>query len=325
MRGSLLRSPVVVVKAMWRIPLVFFLSWVSLASAAAAAPLRLRDLGSVRGDLVSTDGERYITVSDRQHPDRPPRLLDGLSLREVELTPPDGCDASFGIYRQVVTWRCGNAGATTDLRTGAVRRLPAPDASDPAFVSAEFFYGYAITGRYWAAYGISGYHWATQVYLELATGRWVLPHEDVDHVIDLDSRTLTRRLCGGQRRLLGPSYSGIGPDLSPLITAGRWAAGLESTFDLDTPVRSRLELQRCGGRRVTLDRVAGSTTLSAPVFASGRVAWTRRTTRPMTSKLVVRSLSNGLVRVASGSSNPPLQLGNDILQLRGRHLFRVVP
>jgi hypothetical protein len=301
------------------------------ACGAYAAPLTLRDtglVGSARSDAVS-----YIALTADGHS---VTVLDtSTGARRVVPAPGPGCGFT-DIDRGTLLWSCENPvpplarGVTFDLATGRVGTLadaPAPPGSGagPGF--------YAAIGDHWAAamfHASDGRPLSLIEYVERTTGQQRLLDPTAlsrTSVVDVDSPSLTRKLCDGQRRPYVANLDGTGRELGELATDGRWAA---ATTYPDVHARqstpASVELQRCGAKPRTLKVCRAPWTCTQPVINDRIVAWVEARRRH--GRLVVRSLRTGRTRavtVRNSDSDPmePLLAGSRLFLVSGGHIRRV--
>jgi hypothetical protein len=311
-----------------RVALLTALLCFGCGSSAHAAPLTLRDTGlsgSARSDAV-----RYLAVSADGHA---VTVLDTRTgARRAIAAPGAGCGFR-DIHRGTLLWHCENpvaplaAGVTFDLATGRVGTLP---QAQPPLDSGSGPGVYASIGDRWAAATFNAFRpLSTIAYVERATGRQQLLDPTAlsrASVVDADAPTLTRRLCGGQRRPYVAGFDGIGRELGDLATAGRWAAA--TTYrgaDVAQSAPASVELQRCGARPRTLKVCRAPWSCTQPVIGDRVVAWVEARRRK--ARLVVRSLRTGRTRATTMRDHhdamTPLLVGDRLFLVAGGEVRRV--
>jgi hypothetical protein len=266
----------------------------AFASAAHAAPLRVRDAGPVGLD-ARDDGRRRIASATG---DGPVSVLDVVTGTRMTVPTPGGCRFADVARGGSLLWNCAapnrpfGSGVIRDLATGraavlAAQRPPPPTTPDSA--------SYSALGRRWARVTFFGYHYSFDVYVDRRTGRQVRPDErNRNRVPDLDASPLTRALCSGMQRPLIPDGLGTGVEPGPLAVAGRNAAA--TSYDRRA-VRGRVLLERCGRAPELLQRCHLPAYCSQPVIDDRFVAWTVDRWSPgRGSTLHVRSLKTGRAR-----------------------------
>ena len=301
-------------------PLTVLLSCLAVAPSTQASTVKLRHVAPGMTPGVRGDGERYLATAIGS---TGVRLFDVRTRKRRDITNPLGCFFN-DIHRGVLLWTCNDTGlaykdgATFDLRSGEGARLPAPTPLPGSSPDGSQF---SEIGDRWARVQFSGYHYAYDAFVDRSTGRTVHPKQAPDRLEDLDRSPLVRRLCRGQRRTsIADTASGLGVEIGPLATAGRWAAG--TTYeDVEDPV-GRVELQRCETRPKVVRRCMRFA-CSQPVITSRWVAWTE-SVRGTTGRLVVRSLKTGRTRRSAPRRTGmiPLLMDGDLFVVAGDHLLR---
>jgi hypothetical protein len=298
------------------------------ASSAYAAPLTLRDTG-LSGNARS-DAVRYLADPADDHS---VTVLDtGTGARRAIPAPDPGCGFT-DIHRGTLLWYCENPvpplarGVTFDLATGRLGTLA--DAQPPLHSGAGPGF-YASIGDRWAAATFNTYHPLSAIaYVERSTGQQRLLDPTAlsrNSVVDVDTTSLTRKVCDGQRRPYVANFDGTRLELGDLATAGRWAAA--TTYPgvhARQSAPASVELQRCGAKPRTLKVCRAPWSCTQPVINDRIVAWVE--TRRRTGRLVVRSLRTGRTRATTvrDSDDPikPLLAGSRLFLVSGDHVRRV--
>ncbi|MEA2129035.1 MAG: hypothetical protein QOJ85_1926 [Solirubrobacteraceae bacterium] len=228
-----------------RIALLAALLCFGCASGAYAAPLMLRDTG-LTGNARS-DAVRYLAVSADGHS---VTVLDtATGTRRAIPAPGPGCGFT-DIHRGTLLWYCENPvpplarGVTFELATGRLGTLA--DAQPPRNSGAGPGF-YAAIGDRWAAATFNTDRPLSAIaYVERTTGQQRLLDPTAlsrNSVVDVDTPSLTRKLCDGQRRTYVANFDGIGRELGDLATAGRWAAA--TTYPGVHPAKALLRAWSC--------------------------------------------------------------------------------
>ncbi len=312
---------------MLRIALLTGLLVVGCASSAPAAPLTLRDTG-LSGHARS-DAVRYLAASDGQAV----TVLDtATGTRRAIPAPGPGCGFT-DIHRGTLLWSCENPaapldrGVTFDLASGRLGTLapaqpPLNSGAGPGF--------YASIGDRWAAATFTTARPLSAIaYVERSTGQQRLLDPTAlsrNSVVDIDTPSLTRRLCDGQRRPYVANVDGTGRELGELATAGRWAAA--TTYPgprARQTAPAGVELQRCAAKPRTLKVCRAPWACTQPVIDDRVVAWVE--TRRRKGRLVVRSLRTGRVRATTvrtfHDELKPLLVGDRLYLASGDTVRRV--
>jgi hypothetical protein len=216
---------------------------------------------------------------------------------------------------------------TSDLATGRLGTLA--DAQPPLHSGAGPGF-YASIGDHWAAATFTTYHPLSAIaYVQRSTGQQRLLDPTAlsrNTVVDVDTPSLTRKLCDGQRRPYVANFDGTRLELGDLATAGRWAAA--TTYPgVHAPqsAPASVELQHCDTKPRTLKACRAPWSCTQPVINDHIVAWVE--TRRHTGRLVVRSLRTGRTRATTmrDSHDPikPLLAGTRLFLLSNDHLRRV--
>jgi hypothetical protein len=283
------------------------------ASVTAAAPLKLRDAGSIEA-LVRADGVRYIATADFGGP---VSVLDTSTRARDTFAPPPGC-AFADMHRGTLLWNCPGSvsafgtGKTLDTASGQASVLPALTRMPESFVDQAI---YQAIGDRWAVVTQFGYHIEHPVYVDRVDGR---PHPDFvqrrDRIVNLDDPPLTHTLCRGQIRPLVPDAPDGSLIPGQLVTHGRWAAATSYREDHAGKQTARVELQRCAAKTRVL-RICRRVQCSSPVINGRLVAWTETRPaafpKPATGRVVVRRVHNGRQRVSQWKTTTltPLLVG----------------
>jgi hypothetical protein len=205
----------------------------------------LRDTG-LTGNARS-DAVRYLAVSADGHS---VTVLDtATGTRRAIPAPGPGCGFT-DIHRGTLLWYCENPvpplarGVTFELATGRLGTLA--DAQPPRNSGAGPGF-YAAIGDRWAAATFNTDRPLSAIaYVERTTGQQRLLDPTAlsrSSVVDVDTPSLTRKLCNGQRRPYVANFDGIGRELGDLATAGRWAAA--TTYPGVHPAKALLRAWSC--------------------------------------------------------------------------------
>lgn len=252
--------------------LLFFalLLLVSVTPAGAEGAITLRDTG-LRGNVVRTDGDRRLAVSDYTAA-APVTIVDVKTRARRMLAAPVNCGLA-DIHRGTLLWSCGTSpfqsGLTVALSTGQPGALPelGPRAGSAGGDSSV----YVAIGTHWAKALQNGYHTSVPIYVNRGSGATrEFSRRRRDLAPDLDSPGLTVGLCAGQRRPLVPDASGLSTQLGPLVRAGSIAAATTLSGKGNAP--ERVQLQRCGRPTQTLRRCP-RIACSQPVIVRGWIVW----------------------------------------------------
>jgi hypothetical protein len=248
-------------------------------AADARSPFHL----IARGSSVTTDGERYALLSDRDQV--PYRVIDDQARRSWPVPPaPAGCQPySVQVADGQLLWDlcptlAGGASSSRpvlqDLETGALRPVPGWDAYLSWF-APRAGQGWAGTGPWpdhfgspWLRASIACYHCGHEwSYIDWHTGRLVAaPAEAAMTVPDVNAPALEVPLCTPLRRRIvdGQDY-----------VADYFA---DSVYDPPWYLRSGLgryvQLYLCGHRKAVRIHRCSAVSDCSPQLGGGYLTWT---------------------------------------------------
>jgi hypothetical protein len=242
----------------------------ALVVAATAAGARADTLPTVPFAMsvvpFVTDGYRYAAYGPDAHTTR---IVDTLTGSSFDVPNPDGCSSPTAIGGGQLLWDCNQM---LDLATRTVHRPAGLDALSDEFTGDTLDVVLISAGSEWLEGQVDGAHGESGFFfLDWRTGERRDRRLGRAEVANLDSPTLTQRICSPLRRGTQAYAIGEGDTLPGLATAW-YARPYLVTYDGRSELPN-LYLERCGSmRRAKLAR--SRDVVRDPQLGAGFLTWT---------------------------------------------------